>query len=332
MPSSRLARFVLCGIVAGLPLVALGPITAGQAAETYTTAEVVRVVDGDTIKVDYDGDGRWDDAIRLIGIDTPEHDRCGYTSATRALKSLLAHKVVGLASDTGQVGRRHRPERRVHRAGRRRGQVDATTWMLERGHGVGGCRARARPRTPWPITGALTGPPRPAVSAGSTRTAAAPGRRRRAPFPCGSSTRPMRRNKLTVAERRNQEFIRIRNGGPQPLSMDGWTLRVGNDRRQQVPPGGVAIPAGETLTVHVGPGTIGAAPLPPQLRAHAGRTPTLGGGPHIGSGSYLIDPDGDIRASATWPCATSCGDPTTGFALGAVAGSRSTRPSVGPPG
>ena len=37
---------------------------------------------------------------------------------------------------------------------------------------------------------------------------------------------------------RNQEFIRIRNDGPEPVSIDGWTLRVGNDRSRRVPGGG----------------------------------------------------------------------------------------------
>jgi micrococcal nuclease len=308
MTSSRFARSVLCATVAGLSLFALGPVGAGQAAQTYTTAKVVRVVDGDTIKVDYDGDGRWDDAIRLIGIDSPEHDRCGYDAATRALKSLVGHKVVGLASDTGQTGRQNRPERRVivPVGGQ---SVDATTWMLERGHGVWMPRKGETTNSLAHHRGADAAA---AVGVGwfdEDRCGAGPA-------PEGSLSMRVQyladaAYKLSVADRRNQEFIRIRNGGPAPLSMDGWTLRVGNDRRELIPAGG-PVPAGETLTVHVGSG------INTVLHRYIGSAVTmlvdanLGGGPHVGGGSYLIDPDGDIRASATWPCATNCGDPTTG--------------------
>ena len=37
------------------------------------------------------------------------------------------------------------------------------------------------------------------------------------------------------------------------MDIDGWTLRVGNDRSRKVPAGG-AIPPGGTVTVHVGYG------------------------------------------------------------------------------
>ena len=29
---------------------------------------------------------------------------------------------------------------------------------------------------------------------------------------------------------------------------------------------------------------------------------SIDGGKHLGSGSYLIDPNNDIRAHMTWPC------------------------------
>src|SRR5687768_9989548 len=133
--SMRFARRPLAwGALVALPLLVAGPLPSGSAG-TSTTAKITRVVDGDTVEVDQNGDGRSDAIVRLIGIDTPEHGKCGYGAATRALKSLVGKKRVVLRSDTGQSGLRGRPERRVlvPVAGQ---TVDATTWMLERGLGV----------------------------------------------------------------------------------------------------------------------------------------------------------------------------------------------------
>lgn len=301
-------RPLVWGAAAALPISLLAPMSAGQAGSTFTRAKVVRVVDGDTIKVDTTGDGRWDQAIRLIGIDTPERGTCGYAAATRAMKSLVRRKTVALRSDAGRTGRQNRPERRVivPVGGAR---VDATTWMLERGLGV------------WmPRKDELTNNLEHHVAAD---TAVANGvgwfdEDRCGVGPAANGTLAMyvqyeadSAYKLPVSERRNQEFIRIRNNGVEPVNIDGWTLRVGNDRRERVPAGG-PIPPGETVTVHVGSGTNSA------LHRYLGSSVTMlvdadiDGRKHVGGGSYLIDPGGDIRASMTWPCATSCADPTGG--------------------
>jgi endonuclease YncB( thermonuclease family) len=90
------------------PLAALLLTSAGCAPPDppapAITANLTQVIDGDTIDVaDF---GR----VRLIGIDTPEIDTCGYEQATDHLVELLAGKVVlvshapGLA-DTDQNGR-----------------------------------------------------------------------------------------------------------------------------------------------------------------------------------------------------------------------------------
>jgi micrococcal nuclease len=69
-------------------------------------ARVVRVVDGDTIRVSIDGRER---SVRLLGIDTPETHRpgtpveCGGAEATAHLESLLpAGTRVALEPDPGQ--------------------------------------------------------------------------------------------------------------------------------------------------------------------------------------------------------------------------------------
>ena len=82
---------------------AVAPSRPPQPAEkTYATAEVlgktevaqvVRVVDGDTVKL---ADGR---KVRLIGINCPERDRPLYGEATRALKDLVEGQQVTLEFD-----------------------------------------------------------------------------------------------------------------------------------------------------------------------------------------------------------------------------------------
>jgi endonuclease YncB( thermonuclease family) len=294
-------------VLVAVPVALVGPLQAGHAG-TSAEVKVTKVIDGDTIAVDQDGDRRADALVRLIGIDTPEHGQCGFGKATRALRSLVGKKRVVLRSDTGSRGLRGRPERRVLvRSGGR--TVDATTWLLERGLGVwmprkgettnGRAHHRAADR---------------AAAAGvgwfdEDRCGAGPGTEGTLRMHVQWNADATKR--LSQAERRNQEFIRIRNEGTVPVDLDGWTLRVGNDRSRRLPPGGPVAP-GDAVTVHVGSGTntthdryLGSAV--PMLQ-----NADLTGKRHLGSGSYLVDPDGDIRAHMTWPCTLACGEPTGG--------------------
>jgi len=287
-----------------VPLAAVPPAGAG----TFERAKVVRVIDGDTIDVDRNHDGRIDARIRLLGIDAPEHGLCGFAAATKALQSLVRHKTVELRSDRGRIGKMGRPERRVIvRVGAT--MVDASTWMLERGWGV------------WmPRAGEFTDSLQQhqaadrAAAAGlgwfnSTRCGVGP-------YPAAVLSMQAEylsdaTHRMTRAQIRNQEFIRIRNDGAVPFSIDGWTLRVGNDRRHRVPAGGPILP-GSAVDIHVGFGTNTAtdrylgSSVPMLVNA------SIDGGRHLGSGSYLIDPDDDIRAHLTWPCTLNCADPSGG--------------------
>ncbi|MBQ3199111.1 MAG: thermonuclease family protein [Firmicutes bacterium] len=78
-------------------------ITSGGAANTATLYDVVRVVDGDTIVVNYNGT---EEKVRMIGIDTPEsvhpdtdkNTEAGQT-ASEYTKTLLENKAVSLEFD-----------------------------------------------------------------------------------------------------------------------------------------------------------------------------------------------------------------------------------------
>lgn len=58
----------------------------------YQKVKVVRVIDGDTIRLDIDMGNRitWTSNFRLMGINTPEKGQEGFATATEALKILVA--------------------------------------------------------------------------------------------------------------------------------------------------------------------------------------------------------------------------------------------------
>ncbi len=57
---------------------------------------VARVIDGDTIDVEIDGELRGKERIRLLRINTPERDQPGYERATAAMKALVEGQDVEL--------------------------------------------------------------------------------------------------------------------------------------------------------------------------------------------------------------------------------------------
>lgn len=58
----------------------------------YRHAEVVRVIDGDSVVLDIDMGNNvwWTGSFRLVGIDTPERGQAGFTEAKEFLIGLLA--------------------------------------------------------------------------------------------------------------------------------------------------------------------------------------------------------------------------------------------------
>ncbi|WP_232839667.1 thermonuclease family protein [Nocardia aurea] len=81
-------------------------LTPPSALAYATTATVVKVVDGDTVGVEY-SDGR-DDTVRILGIDTPETKHpdkpveCWGPEATAFATTELAGRVVTLSTDPTQ--------------------------------------------------------------------------------------------------------------------------------------------------------------------------------------------------------------------------------------
>jgi len=111
----------------------------------------------------------------------------------------------------------------------------------------------------------------------------------------------------------NGEWTKVRNESPtRAISLAGWWIRDSMQRRHTLP-AGTTLQPGQTLTLHTGRGADRG------LTRYWGLGVTLFpnvGPDHLGDGAYLFDPQGDLRASMTYPCLVSCEHPDQGaFAL-----------------
>ena len=93
------------------------------------TFKVERIVDGDTFKVQYDGEST---SVRIAGIDAPERKDPAGPAATAALTNLIDGKTVRL--EFVESRKRDNFGRLLCRV--YVGQVDVGQWMIENGHAV----------------------------------------------------------------------------------------------------------------------------------------------------------------------------------------------------
>ena len=75
------------------------PQTQNQIEKDREPAELIKVIDGDTIKVIVNDIQQ---SIRLIGVDAPEQNICGFEQSTLELVHLLKDKNIFLESDSSQ--------------------------------------------------------------------------------------------------------------------------------------------------------------------------------------------------------------------------------------
>ena len=91
MGMSGASVLALAGLVlAGGVLAAV--LTEDDGGSTRSSAVVTHVVDGDTVVI---ASG---EHVRLIGVDTPERDTCGYEAATRAMRRMVEDRTVALVN------------------------------------------------------------------------------------------------------------------------------------------------------------------------------------------------------------------------------------------
>jgi endonuclease YncB( thermonuclease family) len=126
---------VLVGVLVGV-LAQCAPVEASLAdapapASTPATGlwSVARIVDGDTIHVTRGGHT---EKVRLIGIDSPEQDECGYAAARDSLRRILGGSEVTLTAGGGASEDRYGRLLRYVQAGR----TDVGLAQLKSGYAV----------------------------------------------------------------------------------------------------------------------------------------------------------------------------------------------------
>jgi micrococcal nuclease len=88
-------------ILCGLFLCLIASSLQAQIA-SYELATVIRVIDGDTIDVEVNGERQ---RVRYIGMNTPERDEPCFDEATQANVDLVAGKEVRLEKDVSETDR-----------------------------------------------------------------------------------------------------------------------------------------------------------------------------------------------------------------------------------
>ena len=104
-------------------------VTVGEDRAETAEAMVATVTDGDTVRLESG------EAVRIVGIDTPERGECGYERASRALERLVLGRPVALTAPVDDTDRYDRLLRYVdvEVAGR---TVDAGLRLIEKGLAV----------------------------------------------------------------------------------------------------------------------------------------------------------------------------------------------------
>ena len=325
MPIRRPVRLAAAAALAA----ALLPATAAGAARKAPclpggdgprclvwTGKVLSVNDGDTFKVDLDGDGRRRGVdVRFAAVQAMEltvhhpnpakrRDECHGIEATARVEQLVkaSGKRVRLTAEHASS----RSDRRLarHVAVRRGGRwEDLGSILMAEGHAL----FLANPKEPaWNRTYDEL-----------SQQAALAGRGIWNPTHCGAG--PAQDVPLRIWANWNPpgvdnldldgEWTKVRNdSADRSVSLGGWWIRDSMQRRFIVPAGTVLGP-GRTLTLHTGPGADDGLTFRWGLGITLFPNPEDGG---EGDGAYLFDPQGDLRAAMTYPCLVACGHPDAG--------------------
>ncbi|MDA2978931.1 MAG: lamin tail domain-containing protein, partial [Actinomycetota bacterium] len=259
---------------------------AAPAAAYQESGPVVHVADGDTFDVDLGTTER----IRLLGVNANEIGECHAATATARLTQLIDGKTVTLEADDPNVQLRGRLARWVST-----GSTDVGEILLREGLAL---------LFPHPTETARLDDYRAAAAVGR-----ASGQGLWNSDACGigpSQNADISVNLRWDAEGNDQtningEWIDIVNRSNSALSLNGWQVRDSALSFYEFPPA-ASVPSNGYLRVHIGEGSD----TPTKL--YWGLSDPLFDN-SVGDGAFLLDPDGDIRASFEYPCAGSCTDP-----------------------
>lgn len=305
---------LLAGLAAGTAEARPGacPKPAAAAGCDISGGKVTYVADGDTFYVDLWGDGsRQRYPVRITGINAMEQTvyssiaarragECHALEATSRLERLLkrARWRVRLASLDPSARSGVRLRRAVAiKLGRR--WVDVGQRLMAEGHALW---LPHRNENAWNAEYARQG-----------EYAASKQRGIWNPTYCGLG--PNDESPLRVTVNGDQqlaggEWIRVRNLDPvNTVPLGGWWLRDSALNRYTFPDW-VVLPPGETVTVYVNEGTDTFTELFWNLDKTIFDNASSRG---TGDGAFLFDPQGDLRAYMTYPCARACVDPYAGL-------------------
>jgi endonuclease YncB( thermonuclease family) len=319
-PLCLLLALVFAGVLAGDAAARSGSCLAPAASFTCTiwTGTVTKIDDGDTFRVDLDGDRTHQTVkVRINGINAMEQTtypraasarrgECHALEATARLEQLIrrSRSRVRLSALDASSESRLRWRRAVAVKIRGRWQ-DVGRKLLAEGHALW----LANPNE-WVWNDAY-----------SMLAEQAAARRIRLwnPTYCGAGPSDASPLKVQVnadadgsdVDNVNGEFVRIRNLDPvNEVHLGGWWVRDSALNRYTFPEWATLAP-GERLTVYVGQGTTTWTEFYWGERRPVFENPRLGERLR-GDGAYLFDPQGDLRAWSTYPCRIGCTDPYQG--------------------
>ena len=280
---------------------------------TVWTGKATFIADGDTLDVNVGGDRRGVYRVRITGLNAPElsvysskasrrRGECHGVAAANRLEQLVrsarGRVRVSAKRASSRSGKRWRRSVAVRRGGRWR---DVGRVLVSEGH------ALFLPNTVETHANLL-------YSSLAQRAAIAQ-RNVWSPSGCGSGPSQNAALRVTVnwdadsndAQNINGEWVRITNDSAGDVPVGGWTVRDSSARRYRLP-AGATVPARGAITVHAGRGDSGGG------RFFWGSgvavfENVLPDKPGTGDGAYLYDPQGDLRASMTYPCRVACERP-----------------------
>jgi endonuclease YncB( thermonuclease family) len=300
---------VVAALAAAATTAGVVPVTSATAAtasnvwgSSVTYGTVTGIDDGDSVVVRVDGDSTAIH-VRNAGIQTMETGTCHAAQANAAMTSLASGKRVRLSLANPTASSMGRPVRYVD-SWNGTAWVDTQLPVLKAGHalpmpGAGGDLSR------WKAYEIA------AQQASKARTNVWD-----TDF-CGSGpsqSTPLRvwvnwDGNLDESIYPNQEWVRILNTSALSMSLQGWSMRTGGQDSYFFPSGTV-VPAGGTTTLYVGKGTNTTTRL--YWGSAKSKFPNTNATTTPGSGAYLYDPQGDVRAWSMYPCVYSCTDTLVG--------------------